>query len=75
MEFAFHHGYISNVEFESINDAYEHILSQLVRHDRSPGEVGDWWPNQHVNAKIRPFAVSPFLRFPDLISSCHSVFS
>ena len=31
MEFAFRHGYIDNAEFEAINDAYEHILGQLVR--------------------------------------------
>jgi four helix bundle protein len=31
IEFAFRHGYISNAEFESIDDAYEHILGQLVR--------------------------------------------
>ena len=31
MEFAVHHGYIGHVEFEAIDDAYEHILGQLVR--------------------------------------------
>ncbi len=31
MEFAFRHGYIDNAEFEAVNDAYEHILGQLVR--------------------------------------------
>ena len=31
IEFAFRHGYISNAEFEPIDDAYEHILGQLVR--------------------------------------------
>jgi four helix bundle protein len=31
MEFAARHGYIGNAEFEAINDAYEHILGQLVR--------------------------------------------
>jgi four helix bundle protein len=31
MEFAFRHGYIGNAEFEAINDAYEHVLGQLVR--------------------------------------------
>jgi four helix bundle protein len=31
MEFAFRHGYIGNADFEAINDAYEHILGQLVR--------------------------------------------
>ena len=31
MEFAVRHGYIGNAEFEAINDAYEHILGQLVR--------------------------------------------
>ena len=31
LEFAVRHGYIGNDEFEAINDAYEHILGQLVR--------------------------------------------
>ena len=31
IEFAFRQGYIGNAEFEAINDAYEHILGQLVR--------------------------------------------
>jgi four helix bundle protein len=31
IEFAFRHGYISEAQFEAINDAYEHILGQLVR--------------------------------------------
>jgi four helix bundle protein len=31
MEFAVRHGYVSNAEFEAIDDAYEHILGQLVR--------------------------------------------
>jgi four helix bundle protein len=31
MEFAFRHGYIGNAEFEAIDNAYEQILSQLVR--------------------------------------------
>ena len=31
MEFAFRHGYIGNAEFQAIDDAYEHILGQLVR--------------------------------------------
>ena len=31
IEFAFRHGYISNAEFEPIDDTYEHILGQLVR--------------------------------------------
>ena len=31
MEFAVRHGYIGNAEFQSIDDAYEHILGQLVR--------------------------------------------
>jgi four helix bundle protein len=31
MEFAVRHGYIGNAEFQAIDDAYEHILGQLVR--------------------------------------------
>jgi four helix bundle protein len=31
MEFAVRHGYIGNAEFQRIDDAYEHILGQLVR--------------------------------------------
>ena len=31
IEFAFRHGYVGSVEFQAIDDAYEHILSQLVR--------------------------------------------
>jgi hypothetical protein len=31
MEFAVRHGYIGHAEFEAIDDAYEHILGQLVR--------------------------------------------
>lgn len=31
MEFAVRHGYIANAEFQAIDDAYEHILGQLVR--------------------------------------------
>jgi four helix bundle protein len=31
IEFAFRQGYIGNAEFEAINEAYEHILGQLVR--------------------------------------------
>jgi four helix bundle protein len=31
IEFAFRHGYIGNAEFQPIDDAYEHILGQLVR--------------------------------------------
>jgi four helix bundle protein len=31
IEFAFRQGYIGNAEFQSIDDAYEHILGQLVR--------------------------------------------
>ena len=50
MEFAVRHGYIGNAEFEAINDAYEHILGQLVRMIDHPREVGHWSPNQHVNA-------------------------
>src|SRR6266496_1869395 len=30
IEFAFRHGYISDAEFQTIDDAYEHILGQLV---------------------------------------------
>jgi four helix bundle protein len=31
IEFAFRHGYIDHADFEAIDDAYEHILGQLVR--------------------------------------------
>jgi four helix bundle protein len=31
IEFAFRQGYIGNAEFQPIDDAYEHILGQLVR--------------------------------------------
>lgn len=31
VEFAFHHGYISDREFREIDNAYEHVLGQLVR--------------------------------------------
>ena len=31
IEFAVRHGYIGHAEFEAIDDAYEHILGQLVR--------------------------------------------
>jgi four helix bundle protein len=31
IEFAFRHRYIGNDEFQAIDDAYEHILGQLVR--------------------------------------------
>ena len=31
MKFAVRHGYIGNAEFQAIDDAYEHILGQLVR--------------------------------------------
>jgi len=31
IEFAFRHGYVGRVEFKGIDDAYEHILGQLVR--------------------------------------------
>jgi four helix bundle protein len=30
IEFAVRHGYIGDAEFEAINDAYEHIIGQLV---------------------------------------------
>ena len=30
IEFAFRHGYVGSVEFKGIDDAYEHILGQLV---------------------------------------------
>src|SRR2546421_3916760 len=36
IEFAFRHGYIVNAEFQAIDDAYEHILSQLVRMIEQP---------------------------------------
>ena len=31
LEFAFHHGYVSDAEFREIDDASEHVLGQLVR--------------------------------------------
>ena len=31
IEFAFRHGYISDAEFQAIDNAYERVLSQLVR--------------------------------------------
>jgi four helix bundle protein len=31
IEFAFRHGYVGTVEFKGIDDAYDHILGQLVR--------------------------------------------
>jgi four helix bundle protein len=31
IEFAFRHGYLSNAEFQAIDNAYERILGQLVR--------------------------------------------
>ncbi|MEP6586977.1 MAG: four helix bundle protein [Candidatus Udaeobacter sp.] len=31
LEFAVRHGYVGNAEFRAIDDAYEHILGQLVR--------------------------------------------
>jgi four helix bundle protein len=31
IEFAFRHGYIDHADFQVIDDAYEHILGQLVR--------------------------------------------
>jgi four helix bundle protein len=31
IEFAFRHGYIGHADFHAIDDAYEHILAQLVR--------------------------------------------
>jgi four helix bundle protein len=31
IEFAFRHGYIGHTDFHAIDDAYEHILGQLVR--------------------------------------------
>jgi four helix bundle protein len=31
IELAFRHGYIDHAEFQAIDDAYEHILGQLVR--------------------------------------------
>ena len=40
IEFAFRHGYIGHADFHAIDDAYEHILGQLVRIDRSPRKVG-----------------------------------
>jgi len=31
IEFAFRHGYVGNTQFQTTDDAYEHILGQLVR--------------------------------------------
>jgi four helix bundle protein len=31
IEFAFRHGYISDAEFQAVDDAYERVLGQLVR--------------------------------------------
>ena len=31
IEFAFRHGYIGQADFETIDDAYEHVLGQVVR--------------------------------------------
>lgn len=31
IEFAFRHGYIGNADFQAVDEAYEHILGQLVR--------------------------------------------
>jgi len=31
IEFAFHHGYVSEAEFQEIDEAYERVLGQLVR--------------------------------------------
>jgi four helix bundle protein len=31
IKFAFRHGYISHADFQATDDAYEHILGQLVR--------------------------------------------
>lgn len=31
LEFAFHHRYLSEVEFRALDDAYEHVVGQLVR--------------------------------------------
>ena len=31
IEFAFRHGYIDRADFQAIDDAYEHVLGQLVR--------------------------------------------
>src|SRR2546421_10452365 len=36
IEFAFRHGYIANAEFQVIDEAYEHLLSQLVRMIEQP---------------------------------------
>src|SRR5437660_3547335 len=74
MEFAVRHGYIGDAEFQAIDDAYEHILGQLVRIIDHPREVGHWWVDEHVNAEdspTRPFAVSPFP--PNLVTGGHSV--
>ena len=31
IEFAFRHGYSDHADFQAIDDAYEHIIGQLVR--------------------------------------------
>jgi four helix bundle protein len=31
IKFAFRHGYVGSAEFQAIDNAYEHILGQLVR--------------------------------------------
>jgi four helix bundle protein len=53
MEFAVRHGYIGNAEFQAIDDAYEHILGQLVR---MIDHLEKW-------VKCGRFAHSPFLPF------------
>jgi four helix bundle protein len=63
LEFAVRHGYIANAEFEALDDAYEHILGQLVRMIDHPEK---WVIGARMNTstqKIRPFACSPFLPF------------
>ena len=47
MEFAVCHGYIGHAEFEAIDEAYEHILGQLVRMIDHPEK---WVVGGRVNA-------------------------
>ena len=64
LEFAVRHGYIGKTEFQAIDDAYEHILGQLVRMIDQPEKWAIGKRMKDVNAQhspIHPVAVSPFL--------------
>src|SRR5437879_10177895 len=39
IEFAVHHGYVSEIEFREMDDAHEHILGQIVRVIDHPEEL------------------------------------